>query len=409
MSSTAASRPAPPPIPSHSNFLRAQIRSSLAHLRATSDIDENTFQQIDSLLTTGSTATATSQAGPGVKQSEEEKQLGANNAWLRKALVETSLLSDTVSLALSIAIPSGLIGSAQQESILLLVERSKIKIANAITDPNIQKRTSKGAITGVKGAHAGIRRGINVAGQSITQKREESKSKSELKKAEKEEQKAIKDELKRERKEILVRRQKDMLGSDASGRQSESTEASVDNDDYDSTKKTSTSSKGHITPAVTLNPTEAEPIATDIDGDAMVSVSCSQLSPQGSVAATTIFSPWPGLLLTSTLVASNDEDKSSIQSDDEDDMPVDKAATAIQPSGPVPPPPRRAAPLPNQSSLPALGDDVGLLQSVQRQLSTRPDAPQSSQPPPLASTNSTNRFEDVTDSKQKSWTKKLGL
>ena len=167
MTSTAASRPAPPPVPSHSTFLRAQIRSSLAHLRATSDLDNDTFQQIDTLLTNGAVSTTiekdSSNTSKTKSESEEERQLGANNAWLRKMLVETSLLSDTIGLAMTVAVPSGLLGSAQRQSIIELVEVSKVKIANAITDPNVQNKTTKGA----RGAHAGLRKGFSAASQSV--------------------------------------------------------------------------------------------------------------------------------------------------------------------------------------------------------------------------------------------------
>lgn len=424
---SSSSRPAPPPIPSHSSFLKAQIRSSLAHLRATSELSEDAFQQIDKLLSTKGEAT---QAQQVAKIETEEERLGKNNAMIRKTLLETPLLENSVEMALSIAIPSGLVGSVQQEAILKLVTKSKIKIVNAITDPSIQKKTSSGAWLGARGAHTGLRKGFNAAGQSVTRRREESKVKGEQKKMEKQEQKAIKEELKREREEIIRKKQMEMLngGDDDNGTGERDEEANLQN--TESSVGTTTRS---ISRDASLIQQDGGPSMMDIDGDAMVSVQCSQLTSQGSVAATTTFSPWPGLLLTSTLVATNDDENGQDDNDDDyddDQEPIGSSFQSIQNSEETPP--RRLPPLTpsrargeeastldlTMSAAPPMQDGSSATQSkVQPPPSSAP--PTTLPPPPLrATTQRTQQYNvapmqneviDTTDAKQKSWTKKLGL
>lgn len=148
------------------------------------------------------------------------------------------------------------------------------------------------------------------------------------------------------------------------------------------------------------------PSVTDIDGDAMVSVQCSQITSQGSVAATTTFSPWPGLL-TSTLIATNDDNN-----DDDDDI---SSSPQIIQSFEEASPPRRLPPPPTPSRVSEEGTAPPMQDSSQTIIQPPPPAPLTALPPPPPRTTSQrapsiqNEVVDTTDAKQKSWTKKLGL
>ena len=432
-----SSRPAPPPVPSHAAFLLTQIRSGLAHLHASQSLDGTVFQQVDSLLTTGDVGLQRRADSDGNGEGEEDK-LGKNNAWLRKAMAETSLLPSIVELAMSIAVPQALLGDSQREAIVSLVEMSQEKIAKAVTDPENQKRTRSGAWTGAKEAHSGFRRGLNAAGQSMSAKREEARSKAEMKKADKREQREIKEELKREREDIVRKRQAAMLGADPPGQGSGGQASEGAASGGGAATVMAPSSTGLPSPVATTHSnvgTEAPPpSSSDVDGEAVVSVTCSHLSAQGSAAATTTFSPWPGLLLTSTIVADNDERPSQAGRG----KPVSFQNVHAVDDGYLPPPPPRRAPPSSLGKGSAFsgsegeGDKVGgptLAAGPRRQAvqasssqpamqhsspshlpSHSPPKPSSSLPPPVRPPPQPQGEEiDTTDAKQKSWTKRMGL
>lgn len=348
---SSTGRPAPPAPPSHAAFILSQVRTGLAHLRATTALDRTTFNQVDDLLTKAVLQNRTQHGDGQLRGAEtEEERLGKRNAWLREALSETSLLPTLVETAMSIAVPSPLMSDMQREAVVQLVERSQKSIAEAITNPKMQKRATGGAFSSAKGAHSGIVRGFNVAGQSwqeMSQRRQEAKQRSEQKKAERKEKQALKKELKQERDAITRQRQANMLGNaQASGSAgpAPSAQASEQRGGMDrvtssaalvhspSTLTASTDSSApslrHAPPpafshrhgASQIGSSSGEEEGSDDDerdafhaeDGAMAAVSCGRVDDdENCVTATTTFSPWPGLLLSTTMVAISDEDISA--------------------------------------------------------------------------------------------------
>ncbi|PWN88206.1 hypothetical protein FA10DRAFT_261628 [Acaromyces ingoldii] len=331
MSKTAAmDRPAPPPAPSHAQFLLSQTRSSLAHLRTCGALDAATFAEVDRLLTGAVLKEETPSGAAATRAETEEENLGRRNAWLRDTLRDTSLLPTLVETALNIAIPGPILSDNQKEAIVDLVERSQSSIAEAVTNPKIQRKAQSGAYGTAKSSYIGIRKGLNAAGQSMSEmarRREEARLKAEEKKAEKEGKKSMKEELKREREAIIKQRQQDMLeGSSSSA--SLGTMATAASTDSSAARRASATSRPDLVTSPTalssatassrapslipsqmelgIDPDEA---LMDVDGSALATVTCNRIpsAENNSVAATTQFSPWPGLLLSQTLVAISDE------------------------------------------------------------------------------------------------------
>ncbi|PWN33881.1 uncharacterized protein FA14DRAFT_156558 [Meira miltonrushii] len=494
---STASRAAPPPPPSHAHFILAQIRSGLAHLRATQALKKSTCDKINDLLSQDELQEGESTRSIASTETEEEK-LGKRNAWLRETLMETSLLPTLVDTAMQIAIPQAIMGDMQREAVVQLVERSQRSIAQTVTDPKMQRKTGSGAWSGVRGTHTGIRRGWNAAGnsiQEIAQKRQEAKEKSEEKRAAKNERKAMKKELKQEREAIVKQRQSDMLSGE---------EASNDNAKHDDPSqrgidrmtsaanlvhspstltaasdtssfsrrlpplsiKSAQSGKGKMTGANNVDDSDEdeseEEDAFDAEDGAIASVSCGRIDDEENcVTATTFFSPWPGLLLSNTLVAVSSEalpasiDIDRVRYDQSVEQERKQSSASL-------PPQRRVAPAPSVSQQPApsrQGNDdktqsstykdpaqYSDSQRIQRSNDVPPIPPkepsqQAPAPPPLLPTQTPsyhpanpspvpvrqnpppapasqttlpqqpqqNEVRDVTESKQKSWTRKLGL
>lgn len=500
--SSTTFRPAPPPIPSHAHFILAQIRSGLAHLRSTKSLKKSTCDKINDLLNQDELQEVESTRS--ISTESEEEKLGKRNAWLRETLMETSLLPTLVETAMQIAIPQAIMGDMQREAVVQLVERSQRSIAQAVTDPKLQRKTGSGAWSGVRGTHSGIRRGWNAAGnsiQEIAQRRQEAKEKADEKRAAKNERKAMKKELKQEREAIVKQRQVEILGEDGvndeNAKQDRSESSRRDIDRITSaanlvhspsalTAASDTSSLSHrLPPLSTKNTLSAKGKSTeendadnsdesdeegedafDAEDGAMASVSCSRIDDEENcVSATTFFSPWPGLILSNTLVAVSSDalpasiDIDRVRFDQADEQERKQSSSSV-------PPPRRVAPAPSVSQQPVSnrqGNYAEMQTSAYKspmqysdsqptqnsndfppippknplskpteQAPARPPAPQTQFPsyhpanpspvparqsPPSAPPSQTTisqqpqqtEVRDVTESKQKSWTRKLGL
>lgn len=349
MSTATIDRPAPPPTPSHAQFLISQTRSSLAHLRTCGALDAITFTEVDRLLTRAvlnETAEDKGLTRSSAPETESEK-LGRRNAWLRETLKDTSLLPTLVETALNIAIPGPILSDTQKDAIVELVERSQSAIAEQITNPRTQRRAQSGAFGTAKTSYAGLKKGLNAAGQSmneVARKREEARLRAEEKKAEKEGQKSIKEELKREREAIARQRQQELLEGPSSASSSSNTTALSSESSMNAARRAS-ASRGAQDPTMVASPSalsiattssltpsfgrslppqtggqihrdhDSNEASIDSDGSSVATVSCDRIpSPENnSVAATTHFSPWPGLLLSQTLVAISDEPVPSVR------------------------------------------------------------------------------------------------
>lgn len=510
-STTSIGRAAPPPPPSHAHFILAQIRSGLAHLRATRALKRSTCDQINDLINQDELQEGETTHSSVTSKETEEERLGKRNAWLRETLMETSLLPTLVETAMQIAIPSAIMGDMQREAVIQLVERSQRSIAETVTNPKMQRKAGSGAWSGVRGTHTGIRRGWNAAGNSIqemAQRRQEAKEKSEEKKAEKNEKKAMKKELKREREAIVKQRQTNMLSDSVQDDNSEQHQPDSSHRGMD--RLTSAANLVHSPSALTAasessslsrrlpplssskgtqstkektieendsdesddddSEAEGQDVFSAEDG-AMVSVSCGRVDDEENcVSATTFFSPWPGLVLSNTMVALSNEVLPGAM--DIERIRYDQAMeNGRKQSAMSNPPQRRVAPAPltsqsanqakserqvrdsesNASQIPAHQNtsisnqtphvppkDSSSRQTEQNPPSTRPapqpssynanstshsdqpaqssvsqnrSSPHPTQPAPPVPPQQPQRTEvrDVTEAKQKSWTRKLGL
>ena len=229
--SAAVAGGAPPPLPitrstqpppTQVEFLLSQVRATLRYLSEIGGFDPVVYRQVHELLVKGaiepSAAPVSRAAAPSSDRTAESEaeELGKKNAWLRKALSETSILPTTVDTALSLT-AGPLLSSDQKDAIVQLVEFSQRGVANKLTDPALQKRTVSGAKTAQSSttkAVSGWSKGLK---ESREKKKSESDEKKERKKREKEEKRQIKAELKRERNEVIRARQQQMLRSDSAG------------------------------------------------------------------------------------------------------------------------------------------------------------------------------------------------
>jgi len=477
---STTSRAAPPPPPSHAHFILAQIRSGIAHLRTTKGLKKSTCDKINEILNQDELQEGFESIRATTAETDEEK-LGKRNAWLRETLMETSLLPTLVETAMQIAIPSAIMGDMQREAVVQLIERSQKSIAQAVTDPKMQKKAGSGAWSSVRGTHTGFRKGWNAAGnsiQEIAQKRQEAKERSEEKKLAKNERKAMKKELKKEREAIVKQRQTDMLAGE--GVNDDSYHRGIDrmtsaaNLVHSPSTLTATSDASSISrklPPLTSKSTQSgkskeENNANDSDedddsddeeeddtyfaedGGAMVSVSCGRVDDEENcVSSTTLFSPWPGLLLSNTLVAISSDalppsiDIERVRFDQAVEQERKQSSTSIPPQRRVAPPPsvshqpppnRQDQPTQSSSHVPQIPPkDSSSIRPLQQTppplppqaqtsshrtidpsstppLQNRPPAPSPSQPTPPQQPQR-NEVRDVTEAKQKSWSRKLGL
>lgn len=453
----AQQRSAPPP-PSHAAFILAQVRSGLAHLRASGALDTAVFERVD-----GTLSRTVLQDHPQKEENSEtvllrdssEDTLGKRNAWLRETLADTSLLPAIVEAALTIGVPSAFLGDTQKDAIVELVERSQKSIAQAVTDPKQQHRAQSGALSSAKGAQRGIQRGWHAAGsslQDLAQKRQVAKQRSEEKRMKKEEEKELKQELKREREEFS-RNRNVKVGSNTHRTPPTSQELSTSQPlqritNESTSSGTQTFSKSHM-----LSNSQSQEFTTEDEAQsgldtveedgkgAMASVSCSRLTDdENCVTATTMFSPWPGLLLSSTIVAVSDGPPAS------DEQGCQKQTGENDVAHTTLPPPRRVAPGPSitspdsttevpssqkivassppssQSQIPTTHQSPSIScntsETYDSRLSARHHSAQTTNsssrnfaPSPLSSPTSQPHSEvhDVTEHKQKTWTRRLGL
>ncbi|SPO27012.1 uncharacterized protein UTRI_10474_B [Ustilago trichophora] len=232
MSTTLSGVPAPPPLPiTRSNqppptqveFLLSQVRATLRYLSEIGSFDPAVYRQIHELLVKGTidtnptTTPPPSSSGATERTAESDpEEIGKKNAWLRKALSETSILPTTVETALSLT-AGPLLSSDQKDAIVQLVEFSQRGVANKLTDPTLQKRT----VSGAKTAQSSTVKTLSGWGKGLKEGKERKKSGSDEKKKRKKEEKAekklIKEELKRERNEVIRLRQQQMLRGDSAG------------------------------------------------------------------------------------------------------------------------------------------------------------------------------------------------
>jgi hypothetical protein len=251
--------------------------------------------------------------------------------------------------------PPDLTHLLQRDAIISLVERSQKKIAHLVTNPSNQRIARDAPLTGAKVVGKSLSSGYAAARDSsaelLTKRSEQMKAKKEAAA----ERKALREELKKEREEIKNARAKALQDGTHSNSKDDELEkrdeqlkdqedalgqegADEDGNDEDGaaynlpsrimssghmvSSPTSASQSSTFPPATQRSLPPPPPgiagyasqktSAVHSQNAALASVQCIDLSRSAgtadrvaSSAATTTFSPWPGLLLTNTLVVAS--------------------------------------------------------------------------------------------------------
>lgn len=328
----------------------------------------------------------------------EAISLGKRNAWMRKAMSETDLLPNVVETALGL-VGGPFLGDTQISAIVQLVEMSQKNIAEAVTNPRTQRAASTSAFTGFKEAYSGVKGGVVLANERLAAKRKEDKEKSGRKKEEKRRQRELKRELKREREEARDR----VVGGGAGTREEGNSSSSDSNDDEHDEQDLPSPPRPHIGPTHTLTPN------TDADAsDPQASVAFAQVGTS-STSATTMFAPWPGIVISSTIVASPmavvgtaAQDETRLRSRSPPPVPA-STRTMQQHDKPTPAPPPPPPPAHHMRS--TLSQSARSLNDIGRSEGARNVVDPPPAPPPA--NTQTDDIVDTTDSKRKNWKAKL--
>lgn len=329
---------------SHEEFLLRQTRQNVEQLAASGALDSILVRQLESLL---STATIRAPEPPAraeraVATTEKEK-LSAKNKWTREVLANSDVLPSLVDAALSVA-AGPLLSSSQRASIVQIVSMSQERIAKAITDPARQRAVQNFTTSSAKIASTGLMSGVQNAGQNWDKWNKKRDQEAEVRRTEREEKKALKNELEREREQFARSR----TGSVADDTDSAMASMSL------SSKPSSAKLSGNESISLAAdNPSAASVVALPSENTTEATTS-DALAQTGAV--TTTFTPWPGLVLTSTIVASSGQyDVAAL-------MEANRALPPAPPrDGPLPPPPGPNVPPPpprHTSSTPAPASPV---------------------------------------------------
>ncbi|WFD34995.1 hypothetical protein MCUN1_001841 [Malassezia cuniculi] len=322
----------PPAAPSHAEFLLEQTRQNVRQLEATHTIDPLICRQLTALLAQAVVkpppeVPARAAAAPVAR--DASKELDARNKWAREMMADTSFLPTLVDTALQAAAGPLLTGS-QRQAIVEIVSMSQERIANALTNPDYQRNTQRFAVESAKATQSGIAKGWRNVNDQWAKKREQNASKADQKRLEKREAKAIQEELRREKEAFAKGEGLPPISS------SSSPEPSF-----------SRSSVSSIPDMSQLVIGDADPGAASVVGLPTQHVlQNSEILSQGGAVCTT-YSPWPGLVLTSTIVASAYDQPFEGDVDSITDgrrLPPRMGSVPLPPR-PAPPPPVPAPPM----------------------------------------------------------------
>ncbi|WFD26225.1 hypothetical protein MNAN1_001202 [Malassezia nana] len=315
---------------SHAEFLLQQVRQNVDHLAATEALDPLLCRQLQMLLATAQVrAPPPPPAAPTTTVSTKEaaKDVKGKNKWMREVLSDTSALPTIVNTALTAA-AGPMLTEEQRSAIVEIVKLSQSKIADAVTDPERQAAAQRWVATSSKSAQEGIRSSLTSAGENWDKWAKRQEQESAAQRAQRQAQKELEMELRREREQFT-------------------------NGGRGSSIPTPTA------PAVTLSTTADGLSQLSLLGDnpASASMTCmpsqrfqdTAVGPVAEVGAlSTTFSPWPGLVLTMSTVASNVVPGEESMAADSGRVVPPPPTTTSRPSihSQVAPPPRRAIPSP---------------------------------------------------------------
>lgn len=312
------------------DYLFAQARESLQALHQHGYLSARDYQTIKAVLD-GSKLTypdppassRTRAAGREGDKEEDEEDIGKVNSWLRSTLEETSLIPNLVQSALTSAAP--FLSGTQVDAIMEIVEESQGTLAKAVTNPSTQQVAKHGAIAASKGAARGAKTGWQASSRSVSGAVEKSKAQRQAKQRVKDEQQAVVCELATEREWARKRAVEHASGSHPTLAKTTEDKAHADRLAVLEARDTALAQQVAVQDAedekekvasrrVPPLPWELQtlgPVSSASDQDALggsfVSAQCIPL-PEGDgahSALTTTFSPWPGMVLSQSLVVSS--------------------------------------------------------------------------------------------------------
>lgn len=338
---TAQSRPQPAqPLPAHSavhaEFLLNQTRQNVNHLAATNALDPLLCRQLQTLLASAKIRAPPPPSRPsaseGVVKRGSKQELGAKNRWTREVLGDTSLLPSIVDTALSASL-GPMLSSNQRGAIVQIVEHSQNRIAEAVTDPERQAALQNWTASSAKATQAGFKGGLKSAGENFDKWSQQRLENTSSNQAARLAERQLEEELKRERE---LFRQRDSLPSSSSALPPAPPAKEVD---------------GASNTVLLPNNPAAASVACFPSQHVADANSTGIMTSAG--ASTTTFSPWPGLILTYTVVATHvDADVPADQElTDGRTLPPPHASSDLPPTPSIhssiaPPPPRRDLPPP---------------------------------------------------------------
>jgi hypothetical protein len=331
----------------HAEFLLGQTRRNVEQLAATHALDPLLCRQLQTLL-----ASAKIRPPPAPRSAPEtqvakkdtKKEVTGKNKWAREVMSDTSLLPTLVDTALSVT-AGPILSSTQREAIVDIVGISQSRIANALTDPERQAAAQRWTQNTAKSAHQGLKGGLMGANDNWDKWYKKQLLDSDTRKERRKEERSLQEELRNERSQFHA-------PAYVGDTRSPSSDAAVSMTGLPVSKFS----------AITDNPATAS-VACLPSQQLADDSSLSTLTRAGAV--TTTFSPWPGLVLTMSTVASSgsvDTPSTSGLDDQSGGRSLPPPPVPGQPTPPkpsissqvAPPPPRRGPTGPTATSLPPL-------------------------------------------------------
>lgn len=302
-----------------------QVRLNVDHLAATEALDPLLCRQLQALLATAQVRAPPPPPPPAapannvVAKKNAAKEVKGKNKWTREVLSDTSVLPTIVETALTAA-AGPILTDQQRSAIVEIVSLSQAKIAETVTDPERQAAAQRWVATSSKSAQEGFRSGFTTASENWEKWAKRQEQEAAAQRTQRQAQKDLEAELRRERQQFSA------VGNAPSTSMATTTQ-------------------------------DLSQLSLLSDNPATASVACmpsqhiQDSAPTGPVtemgAVTTTFSPWPGLILTMSTVASNvtlsDAPDTTEGGRGVPPPPTASARPSIH-SDVAPPPPRRSIP-----------------------------------------------------------------
>lgn len=310
----------------HAEFLLHQVRQNVDHLAATEALDPLLCRQLQALLASAQIrAPPPPPAAPatnGSVKKDAAKEVKGKNKWTREVLSDTSLLPTIVDTALTAAV-GPVLSDQQRSAITEIVSLSQAKIAEAVTDPERQAAAQRWVATSSKSAQQGIRGSFTTASENWDKWSKRQAQEAATQRMQRQSQKELDWELRRERQRFVSGGANDSVLTDGLSQLSLLS-------DNPATASVACMPSQHIQDSVPTGP------STEMG------------------AVTTTFSPWPGLLLTMSTVASHVSlDEAQIDGSEGSRVVPPPPTTTARPSihsEVAPPPPRRPVPTSPESA-----------------------------------------------------------